>query len=188
VLAGATSETVAEDVPITLGVTDTARYSDDVLALSPSAACRTISILRVSMAVLFTGDTGTWTGTAAQFNALQFTSDSAGTWTFQIYATTTGTDGGSADERELHAYDECAVADDSGHLHRQQQRNPYGGLVVDADGDVFARQRSVSGLSGSRRHGVRDQEQRHPLATRTTPPVPPRVTNYSGNTETLWPA
>src|SRR5207247_10406077 len=43
----------------------------------------------------YTAGTGTWTGTAAQFNALSFTSGEQGAYTLSISAATTGAEAGT---------------------------------------------------------------------------------------------
>ncbi len=93
VLTGATSQTLTEGVAIALGITDIAAFSDDTLGNV------TITGLYGHPANFnggaYTAATGTWTGTAAQFNALSYTEDS-GTYSLDISAGTTGTDPGAA--------------------------------------------------------------------------------------------
>jgi probable HAF family extracellular repeat protein len=88
VLGGATSDTVTEGGSVTLGVTDTKAFSDDTLGNV------TITGLPTNLSGfsggIYTAASGTWTGTAAQFNALSFTTGGAGTSTLSISATTTG--------------------------------------------------------------------------------------------------
>ena len=73
--------------------TDTAAFSDDTLGNV------TITGMPANLTGFnggtYTASTGTWTGTAAQFDALQFTTATAGTPTLSISATTTGTDLGA---------------------------------------------------------------------------------------------
>jgi hypothetical protein len=88
VLGGATAATVNEGCLVTLAATDTAAFADDVLGKV------TITGLPCDL-TNFNGGTynahaGTWTGTAAQFNALTFDAGEAGTFNLSITATTLG--------------------------------------------------------------------------------------------------
>jgi len=88
VLAGATAATVSEGGTVTLGATDTAAFGDDTLGTV------TITGLPNNLTAFnggtYTASSGTWTGTAAQFNALSFKAGETGTETLSISATTTG--------------------------------------------------------------------------------------------------
>ncbi len=88
ILGGATAATVSEGGSVTLGATDTAAFSDDTLGTV------TISGLPNNLTGFnggtYTASSGTWTGTAAQFNALSFKAGETGTETLSISATTLG--------------------------------------------------------------------------------------------------
>jgi hypothetical protein len=88
VLGGATSDTVAAGGPVTLGAIDLASSSADTLG--------TVTITGLAHDLTgfnggtYTANTGTWTGTAAEFNALTFDAGAAGMSTLEISATTVG--------------------------------------------------------------------------------------------------
>jgi hypothetical protein len=89
VLGGSTSKTVNEGGAVTFGATDATSDSDDVLGSV------TITGLPTDLTNFnggtYTSGPGTWSGTAAQFNALSFTAGhTAGTFSLTISATTTG--------------------------------------------------------------------------------------------------
>ena len=89
VLGGATSATVYEGGLVTFGATDTAAFTDDTLGTV------TIANLPHDLTNFSAGDytasTGTWTGTAAQFNALTFDAGEEGTYSnIAITASTVG--------------------------------------------------------------------------------------------------
>src|SRR5262245_48247962 len=87
VLGGASSVTVNEGGLVTLGVTDTAFDSDDVLGTV------TITWLPHDLSNFnggaYTAATGTWTGTAAEFNALTFNASVQGARTSNFFPYTT---------------------------------------------------------------------------------------------------
>ena len=94
VLGGTTSVTVAEGGAVTLGATDTIFDSDDTLSTV------TVSGLPDDLTHVNGGTYdavhGTWTGTAAQFNALTFNAgETAGTFNLSVSATTTGAEAGT---------------------------------------------------------------------------------------------
>ena len=88
VLGGATSADVNPLNTVTFGVTDTAAFADDTLGSV------TITGLPGDLTSFnggtYTAGTGTWAGTAAQFNALSFKAGAAGIHALSISATTTG--------------------------------------------------------------------------------------------------
>ena len=96
VLGGAISATVRPAGPVTLGATVAAADSDDTLGTV------TISGLPGDLSNFnggtYTSSTGTWTGTAAQFDALTFTAGGGGTFALSISATTTGAEAGTTSE------------------------------------------------------------------------------------------
>ena len=96
VFGGATSTTVGQDGPVTLAATVTVSDADDTLGNV------TVTGLPGDLTSFnggtYTSSTGTWSGTAAQFNALSFTAGSQGTFTLSIAASTTGTEAGSNSE------------------------------------------------------------------------------------------
>ena len=93
---GAISATVGQGGIVTLGATDTVSDADDTLGNV------TITGLPGDLTNFnggsYTASTGTWTGTAAQFNALTFTAGGAGTFNLTITASTTGAEAGSSSE------------------------------------------------------------------------------------------
>ena len=95
VLGGATSATVSDGGLVTLAATDTALDSDDTLG--------TVTITGLSNDLTnfnggtYTASTGTWIGTAAQFNALTFNAGETSA-TLSISATTTGAEAGTTTE------------------------------------------------------------------------------------------
>ena len=94
-LGGATSDTVNQGGAVTLGVTDTGADADDTLGNV------TITGLPTDL-TNFSGGSysgSTWTGSAAQFNALSFhAGNESGPFVLSIAATTAGTEGGTATE------------------------------------------------------------------------------------------
>jgi len=88
VLGGATVATVSEGGTVTLGATDTAAFSDD--ALGTVTITGLPNDLTAFNGGTYTASSGTWTGTAAQFNALSFKAGVTGTATLSISATATG--------------------------------------------------------------------------------------------------
>ncbi len=94
VLGGTTSATVTEGGAVTLGATDAIFDSDDTLGTV------TVSGLPVDLTDVNGGTYdavhGTWTGTAAQFNALSFNAgQTTGTFNLSVSAMTTGTEAGT---------------------------------------------------------------------------------------------
>ena len=96
VLGGAISATVGQGGVVTLGATDTVSDADDALGSV------TITGLPGDLTSFsgggYTSSTGTWTGTAAQFNALTFNAGGPGTFALSISASTTGAEAGSSSE------------------------------------------------------------------------------------------
>ena len=96
VLGGATSATVGEGAIILLGVTDGRVDSDDSLGMV------TITGLPHDLTDVSGGsydsDDGTWTGTAAQFNALSFAAGEDGTFHLTISANTAGAEAATTTE------------------------------------------------------------------------------------------
>ena len=95
VLGGATSATVSDGGLVTLAATDAALDGDDTLG--------TVTItglpgdLSTFNAGTYTAASGTWTGTAAQFNALTFNAGTTSA-TLSISAITTGAEAGTTTE------------------------------------------------------------------------------------------
>ena len=93
VLGGSISGTIIQGLKVTLGATDTAAHADDTLGnvtitgLPPNSSNFNGGT--------YTPTSNSWTGTAAQFNALTFAAGNAGTYALSISATTTGTNAGS---------------------------------------------------------------------------------------------
>ena len=81
VLGGATAATVNEGALVTLGATDTAG------SVTITGLPHDLSNFNSGS---YTAASGTWTGTAAQFNALTFTAGAPGNSTLSISATTVG--------------------------------------------------------------------------------------------------
>jgi hypothetical protein len=96
VLGGAISQTVNEGSAVTLGATDTAADSDDTLGNVTITGLPTDLTNVIGGA--YTAATGSWTGSAAQFNALSFTAGEQGTYNLTISATTTGAEAASKSE------------------------------------------------------------------------------------------
>ena len=90
VLGGATSATVNEGGLVTLGATDTAAFNDDTLGNVTITGLPGDLNQATFSAGTYAAFTGTWVGTAAQFNALTFDAGGAGTSNLSISATTSG--------------------------------------------------------------------------------------------------
>src|SRR5208337_1856382 len=88
VLGGATSATAVAGALVTLAATDTAAFADDTLG-SVTITGLPHDLTNFSGGT-YTATSGSWTGTAAQFNALTFNAGAAGTSTLSIAATTSG--------------------------------------------------------------------------------------------------
>ncbi len=89
VLGGTTSATVTVSHQLILGATDTVFDGDDTLGNVTITGLPTT--LTNFSGGTYTAATGTWTGNAAQFNALSFSSGTTtGTFNLSIAATTTG--------------------------------------------------------------------------------------------------
>ena len=101
VLSGAISATVNEGALVTLSASDTGASSDDVLGNV------TITGLPVDLTNFSGGGytvssgSGTWTGTAVQFNGLTFDAGEEGTYTLSISATTIGATGPTTESYKL---------------------------------------------------------------------------------------
>ena len=96
VFGGATSTTVGQDGPVTLAATVAVSDADDTLGNVTVTGLP--GDLTGFSGGTYTSSTGTWSGTAAQFNALSFTAGGQGTFTLSISATTTGTEAGTSTE------------------------------------------------------------------------------------------
>ena len=96
VLGGAISATVGQGGVVTLGATDTVSDADD--ALGSVTITGLPGDLTSFSGGSYTASSGTWTGTAAQFNALTFNAGGPGTFALSISATTTGAEAGSSSE------------------------------------------------------------------------------------------
>ena len=87
-LGGATTATVTAGALVTLGASDTAAFADDTLGnVTITGLPHDLSNFNGGT---YTATTGSWTGTAPQFNALTFTAGAAGTFTLAVAATTVG--------------------------------------------------------------------------------------------------
>ena len=88
VLGGSTSATVNEGGSVTLGATDTTAFAGNALGNV------TFTGLPTDLTSLnggtYTASSGSWSGTAAQFNALSFRAGEPGTFTLSISAATAG--------------------------------------------------------------------------------------------------
>jgi hypothetical protein len=85
---------VNEGGAVTLGATDTVLDSDDTLGNVTITGLPT-DLTNVGGGGSYTAASGTWTGTAAQFNALSFTTaEQEGTFVLSISATTSGAEAG----------------------------------------------------------------------------------------------
>ena len=96
VLGGAISATVGQGGVVTLGATDTVSDADD--ALGSVTITGLPGDLTSFSGGSYTASSGTWTGTAAQFNALTFNAGGPGTFALSISASTTGAEAGSSSE------------------------------------------------------------------------------------------
>ena len=81
---------------VTLGATDTVSDADD--ALGSVTITGLPGDLTSFSGGSYTASSGTWTGTAAQFNALTFNAGGPGTFALSISASTTGAEAGSSSE------------------------------------------------------------------------------------------
>ena len=81
---------------MTLGATDTVSDADD--ALGSVTITGLPGDLTSFSGGSYTSSSGTWTGTAAQFNALTFNAGGPGTFALSISASTTGAEAGSSSE------------------------------------------------------------------------------------------
>ena len=81
---------------MTLGATDTVSDADD--ALGSVTITGLPGDLTSFSGGSYTASSGTWTGTAAQFNALTFNAGGPGTFALSISASTTGAEAGSSSE------------------------------------------------------------------------------------------
>ena len=95
-LGGAISATVGQGGVVTLGATDTVSDADD--ALGSVTITGLPGDLTSFSGGSYTASSGTWTGTAAQFNALTFNAGGPGTFALSISASTTGAEAGSSSE------------------------------------------------------------------------------------------
>ena len=96
VLGGAISATVGQGGVVTLGATDTVSDADDALgSVTITGLPRDLTSFNGGS---YTASSGTWTGTAAQFNALTFNAGGPGTFALSISASTTGAEAGSSSE------------------------------------------------------------------------------------------
>ena len=90
VLSGHTSATVNEGGLVTLAATDSAAFADDALGnVTITGLPHNLNAASFNGGT-YTASTGTWVGTAAQFNALTFDAGGHGTFTLSISATTQG--------------------------------------------------------------------------------------------------
>ena len=96
VLGGAISATVGQGGVVTLGATDTVSDADD--ALGSVTITGLPGDLTSFSGGSYTASSGTWSGTAAQFNALTFNAGGPGTFALSISASTTGAEAGSSSE------------------------------------------------------------------------------------------
>jgi FecR protein/WD40-like Beta Propeller Repeat len=96
VLGGATSATVSEGGLVAFGATDLKLDADDTLgAVMISGLPGDLSNISGGS---YDAETGIWTGTAAQFNALSFNAGEQGTFALSISAATTGVEDSTTTE------------------------------------------------------------------------------------------
>ncbi|MEH2560847.1 hypothetical protein V1289_000474 [Bradyrhizobium sp. AZCC 2289] len=101
VLGGTFAQTVSEGGSVTLGTTDAVSDSDDALGNVTITGLPTDLSQASFSGGTYTAASGTWSGTAAQFNALHFTAgETTGTFNLSIAATTTGAEAATT----THAY------------------------------------------------------------------------------------
>ena len=96
VFGGTTSATVSVGGVVTLAATDNVFDSDDTLG-NVTITGLPGDLTNFSSGT-YTAGTGTWTGTAAQFDALTFTAGAQGTFNLTISATTTGAEASTSTE------------------------------------------------------------------------------------------
>ncbi len=137
ILSGADSATAFEGGAVTLGATDTTAYSDQTLGDV------TITGLPTNLSGFnggsYTPPSGTWIGTAAQFNALSFDAgQTTGAFTLSISATTAGANAGApATESYTLIVVPVPTLTVLASFNGGDGASPTAGLIADANGDLF---------------------------------------------------